>query len=112
MSPTIHFGSLVFEHQGDFNLKLIGIDDPNLTHVGHKVFTSFNQIHEDLADSAICLDLDYNGSDEKVEIDPYESHKIYMATQDNTQAATEARLLASLPSHCLSNAPMLNTILA
>ena len=34
MSPTIHFGSLVFEHDGDFNLKWMGIDDPDLTHAG------------------------------------------------------------------------------
>ena len=34
MPPTIHFGSLVFEHDGDFNLKWTGIDDPNLTRAG------------------------------------------------------------------------------
>ena len=70
MSPTIHFRSLVFEHQGDFNLKLTGINGPNLIHAGCKVFTSFSQIPEDLADSAARLNLDYDGSDEEVEIDP------------------------------------------
>jgi hypothetical protein len=40
MPPTIHFGSLVFEHDGDFNLMWMGIDDPDLTHVGREVFTS------------------------------------------------------------------------
>ena len=34
MPPTIHFESLVFEHDGDFNLKWMGIDDPDLTHAG------------------------------------------------------------------------------
>jgi hypothetical protein len=95
VSPTIYFRSLVFEHQGDFNLKLIGIDDPDLTHAGREVFTLFSQILEDLADSAARLNLDYDGSDEEVEIDPYESHKIYMATRDDTQAATEAGSSAS-----------------
>ena len=112
MSPTIHFGSLVCEHQGDFNLKLTGINDPDLTRAGHEVFTSFSQIPEDLADSTAHLDLEYDGSDEEVEIDPYESHKIYMATWDNTQAATEAGSSASRPSTRLSNALTLNTILA
>ena len=64
VSPTIHFESLVFEHQGDFNLKLIGIDDPDLTHAGREVFTSFSQIPEDLADSAAHLNLDYDSTDE------------------------------------------------
>ena len=76
-------------------MKLTGIDDPDLTHAGCKVFTSFSQIPEDLADSAARLDLDYDGSDKEVEIDPYKSRKIYMATRDNMQAATEARSSAS-----------------
>jgi hypothetical protein len=95
VSLTIHFRSLVFEHQGNFNLKLIGIDDPDLTHAGHEIFTSFSQIQEDLADSIARLDLDYDGSDKEVEIDPYGSRKIYMATWDNTQAATKAGSSAS-----------------
>ena len=70
-------------------MKLIGIDDPDLTHAGREVFTSFSKIPEDLADFAARLDLDYDGSNEEVEIDPYESRKINMATQDNTQVATE-----------------------
>jgi hypothetical protein len=41
MPPTIHFGSLVFEHDGDFNLKWTGIDDPDLTHARHEVFSSW-----------------------------------------------------------------------
>jgi len=40
MPPTIHFGSLVFEHEGDFNLKWTGIDAPDLTHAGQECFTS------------------------------------------------------------------------
>ena len=74
---------------------MIGINDPDLTHVGCEVFTSFSQIPEDLADSTARLDLDYDGSDKEVEIDPYKSRKIYMATRDNMQAATEARSSAS-----------------
>ena len=71
VSLTIHFGSLVFEHQGDFNLQLTGIYDPDLTRAGREVFTSFGHIPEDLADSATRLDLDYDGLDE--EVDPYAS---------------------------------------
>jgi hypothetical protein len=78
VSPTIHFGNLVFEHQGDFNLQLTGIYDPDLTCAGREVFTSFSHIPKDLADSATRLDLDYNGSDE--EVDPYEGRNVYMAT--------------------------------
>ena len=40
MPPTIHFRSLVFEHDGDFNLKWTGIDDPDLTRAVREVFTS------------------------------------------------------------------------
>jgi hypothetical protein len=43
VSPTIHFGSLIFEHQGDFNLKLTRIEDPGLTRAGQEVFTLFSQ---------------------------------------------------------------------
>jgi hypothetical protein len=110
VSLTIHFGSLVFEHQGDFNLKLTGIDDPDLTRTGCEVFTSFSQIPDDRTNSTAHLDLDYDDSDEEVEIDPYESHNVYMATWDNTQATTKAGSSASRPSPCLSNAPTLNTI--
>jgi len=41
MPPTIHFGSLVFKHDGDFNLKWTGIDDPDLSHAGREVFSSW-----------------------------------------------------------------------
>ena len=34
MPPTIHFGSLVLENDGDLNLKWTGIDDPDMTHTG------------------------------------------------------------------------------
>ena len=108
MSLTIHFGSLVFEHQGDFDLQLTGIYDPDLTRAGREVFTSFSHIPEDLADSAARLDLDYDGSDE--EVDPYEGRNVYMATRDNMQAATQAGSLASRPPLRLSNAPRINTI--
>jgi hypothetical protein len=91
---------------------LTGIDDPNLTRTGCEVFTSFSQIPEDLTDYVVCLDLDYDDSDEEVEIDPYESRNVYMATWDNMQAATKARSSASRPSPRLSNALTLNTILA
>ena len=111
VSPTIHFGSLVFEHQGDFDLQLIGLYDPDLTRSGREVLASFSQIPEDLADSVARLDLDYDGSDEQVEVDPYKSRKIYMAMQDNAQATTEAGSSAPRPLPHLSNALMLNTIL-
>ena len=94
------------------NLKWVGINDLDLTRASRKVFTSFSQILEDLADFVAHLDLDYDSSDKEVEIDPYESRKIYMATWDNTQAATEAGSSASRPSTRLSNALTLNTILA
>ena len=68
VSPIIHFGSLVFEHQGDFDLQLTWIYDPDLTCSGHEVFASFSQIPEDLADSAAHLDLDYDGSDEEARL--------------------------------------------
>jgi hypothetical protein len=51
VSLTIHFGSLVFEHQGDFNLTLTGIEDPDLTRASREVFASFSQLPKDLADS-------------------------------------------------------------
>lgn len=38
MPSIIHFGSLVFEHDDDFNLRWTGIDDPDLTHAGRDVF--------------------------------------------------------------------------
>jgi hypothetical protein len=87
---------------------LTGIYDPDLTRAGREVFTSFSHIPEDLADSAARLDLDYDGLDE--EVDPYEGRNIYMATRDNTQAATEAKSSASRPLYHLSNAPTINTI--
>ena len=79
--PSIHFGSLVFEHQGDFNLKLTRIEDPDLTRSGREVFTSWAQLPEgDLANQASKLNLDYEGSDD--EINPYESRRVYMVTRD------------------------------
>jgi len=66
VSPTIHFGSLVFEHHGDFDMKLTGIDDLDLTHAGREVFTSFGQIPEDIADSGARLDLDYDAQTKKL----------------------------------------------
>ena len=108
MSPTIHFESRVFKHHGDFDLQLTGIYDPDLTHASHEVFKSYSHVPEDLADSAACLDLDYDGLDE--DIDPYEGRQIYMATWDNTQATTEAGSSASRPPPCLSNTPTINTI--
>ena len=95
VSPTIHFGSLVFEHQGDFNLKLTGIDDPDLTRAGREVFTLFSQIPKDLVDFAAHINLDYDVSDEEAKIDLYEGRKIYMATRDNTQTTTGAGSSAS-----------------
>ena len=47
MPPTIHFGSLVFEHDGDFNLKWTGIDDPDLTHASREVFASWGHSTEE-----------------------------------------------------------------
>jgi hypothetical protein len=41
MPPTIHFGSLLFENDDDFNHKWMGIDDLDLTHTGPEVFTSW-----------------------------------------------------------------------
>ena len=108
VSPIIHFGSLVFEHQGDFDLQLTGIYDPNLTHASREIFTSYSHVPKDLADSTANLDLDYGVSDE--EIDPYEGRKIYMATRDNTQAMTEAGSSASRPPPHLNNAPTIKTI--
>jgi hypothetical protein len=70
----------------------------------------FGQIPEDLADSATRLDLDYDSSDEEVEIDPYESRKIYMATWDNSQTVTKAGPSATCPPLHLSNGPTINTI--
>jgi hypothetical protein len=40
MPSTIHFVSQVFKHDGDFNLKWIGINGSDLTHVGCEVFSS------------------------------------------------------------------------
>ena len=47
MPPTIHFGSLVFKHDGDFNIKWTGIYDPDLTHIGRAVFTSWGHPAEE-----------------------------------------------------------------
>jgi hypothetical protein len=63
MPPTIHFGSLVFEHDGGFNLKWMGIDDPDLTHAGHEVFTSWaHPTKEEKNDKTAQLDLDFEDS--------------------------------------------------
>ena len=83
MPPTIHFESLVFEHDGDFNLKWTGIDDPDLTHTGWEVFTSWAQpTEEEKNDKTAQLDLDFEDSQD--EIDPFESRRIYMASHDQT----------------------------
>ena len=79
MPPTIHFGSLVFEHDGDFNLKWTGIDDPDLTHTGWEVFTSWAQpTEEEKNDKTAQLDLDFEDSNS--ETDPFESHWLYMTS--------------------------------
>ena len=73
MPPTIHFGSLVFEHEGDFNLKWTGIDAPDLTHAGQECFTSWaHPTEEEKNDKTAQLDLDFEDSQD--EIDPFESH--------------------------------------
>ena len=83
MPPTIHFGSLVFEHDGDFNLKWTGIDDPDLTRAGGEVFTSWGHpAEEEINDKTVQLDLDFEDSQD--EIDPFESRRIYMASHDQT----------------------------
>ena len=79
MPPTIHFGSLVFEHDGDFNLKWTGIDDPDLTHASREVFASWgHSIEEEKNDKTTQLDLDFEDSNS--ELDPFESHRLYMAS--------------------------------
>jgi len=63
MPPAIHFGSLVFEHDGDFNLKWMRIDDPDLTHAGQEVFTSWaHPTEEEKNDKTAQLDLDFEDS--------------------------------------------------
>ena len=89
---------------------MTGIYDPDLTRASRQVFTSFNHVPEDLANSIACLNLDYDGSDE--EVDPYEGRNIYMATRDNAQAATEAGSSAPRPPPHLINAPTIHTILS
>ena len=106
MPPTIHFGSLVFEHDGDFNLKWTGINDPDLTHAGREVFTSWaHPTEEEKNDKTAQLNLDFEDSDS--ELDPFESRRIYMASHDQTPV-DEARSSASQPPPRLSNAPTLN----
>ena len=79
MPPTIHFGSLVFKHNGDFNLKWTGIDDPDLTHASREVFASWGHpIEEEKNDKTSQLDLDFEDSDR--ELDPFESRRLYMAS--------------------------------
>ena len=79
MPPTIHFGSLVFEHDGDFNLKWTWIDDPDLTRAGREVFTSWGHpIEEEKNEKIAQLDLDFEDSDS--ELDPFKSHWLYMAS--------------------------------
>ena len=105
MPPTNHFGSLVFEHDGDFNLKWTGIDDPDLTHTGWEVFTSWAQpTEEEKNDKTAQLDLDFEDSDS--ELDPFESYRVYMASRDQTPV-DEAGSSATRPPSCLSNAPTL-----
>ena len=91
-------------------MKLTGINDLDLTHASRKVFISFGLIPKDLANFAARLNLDYDGSVK--EVNPYESHRVYMATWDNAPTATSARSSATHQLPHLSNAPMLNTILA
>ena len=63
MPPAIHFGSLLFEHDDDFNLKWMGIDDPDLTHAGHDVFTSWaHPTEEKMNDKTTQLNLDFEDS--------------------------------------------------
>ena len=108
MPPTIHFGSLIFKHDGDFNLKWTGIDDPDLTHAGQEVFASWaHPSEEEKNDKTAQLDLDFE--DSQSELDPFESHRICMASCDQTPA-DEARSSATRPPPCLSNAPTLNTV--
>ena len=72
MPPTIHFGSLVFKHDGDFNLKWTGIDDPDLTRAGREVFSSWaHPTEEEMNDKDAQLNLDFEDSQD--EIDPFES---------------------------------------
>jgi hypothetical protein len=80
MPPTIHFGSLVFEHDSDFNVKWIGIDDPDLTRAGRAVFTSWGHpTEEEKNDKTAQLDLDFEDSGS--ELDPFESRRLYMASR-------------------------------
>ena len=73
MPPTIHFKSLVFNHDRDFNLKWTGIDDPYLTRAGREVFSSWGYpTEEEMNDKDAQLDLDFEDSQD--EIDPFESH--------------------------------------
>ena len=63
MPPTIHFGSLVFEHDGDFNLKWTGIDDPDQTRAGREVFFSWaHPTEEEMNDKDAQLDVDFEDS--------------------------------------------------
>ena len=108
MPPTIHFGSLVFEHDGDFNLKLMGIDDPDLTHTGREVFAYWTHpTKKEKNDKTTQLDLDFE--DLNTELDPFKSRRVYMACRDQTPA-DEAGSLATRPPPRLSNAPTLNIV--
>ena len=95
MPPTIHFGSLVFKHNGDFNLKWTGIDDPNLTHADQEVFASWGYpTEEEKNDKTAQLDLNFEDSNS--ELDPFESHRLYMASRAQTPPM---RLAHWFPDH-------------
>jgi hypothetical protein len=105
MTPTIHFGSLVFEHDSDFNLKCTGIDDPDLTRAGREVFTSWGHpTEQEKSDKTAQLDLDFEDSGS--ELDPFESRRLYMASCAQTPT-DEASSSVSRPPPCLSSAPTL-----
>lgn len=111
MPPTINFSSPVFEHDGDFNLKLTGIDDPNLTCTVRELFTlRGHPTKEEMNDKSQQVDLDFEDLEESSdEINPFESHRIYIASHDWTPPLDEARSLATRLPPRLSNAPTLNT---
>ena len=108
MPPTIHFESLVFDHDRDFNLKWTGIDDPDLTRAGREVFSSWGYpTEEEMNDKDAQLDLDFEDSQD--EIDPFKSRRIYKASRDQG-LADEAGSSTTRPSPHLSNAPTLNMV--
>ena len=107
MPPTIHFGSLVFKHDSVFNLKWMGIDDPDLTRAGQEVFASWGHpTEEEKNDKTTQLDLDFDDSNS--ELDPFESHRLYMTSCVQTPADEAGSMVSRPPPH-LSSAPTLNT---